>query len=80
MSTNPLREYAENFRANLPQGVTYDSTIARYFYNGKRFNNEWEVGRYRLYILKFGSIPANAIQQRDGSYILDRAGNYIETR
>ena len=25
-------------------------------------------------------IPANAIQQRDGSYILDRAGNYIEVR
>jgi len=27
-----------------------------------------------------GIIPTGAIQQRDGSYILDRAGNYIEVR
>lgn len=26
------------------------------------------------------AIPANAIRQRDGAYILDRAGSYIETR
>ena len=25
-------------------------------------------------------IPANAIRQRDGAYIFDRAGNYIVTR
>lgn len=31
--------------------------------------------------LKSGTaIPANAIRQRDGSYILDRAGSYIEVR
>jgi hypothetical protein len=27
-----------------------------------------------------GAVPANAIRQRDGAYILDRAGNYIEVR
>lgn len=26
------------------------------------------------------SIPSGAIAQRDGSYILDRSGNYIEVR
>jgi hypothetical protein len=26
------------------------------------------------------AVPAGAIQQRDGAYILDRSGNYIEVR
>jgi len=44
----------DNFRANLPAGITYDSDIARYFCNNRRFFNEWEVERYLNYITKFG--------------------------
>lgn len=51
---NPMRDYVENFRANLSAGITYDSTIGRYFCNDRRFLNEWEVERYLNYIKKFG--------------------------
>lgn len=81
--TNSMSEYVTNFRANKPSGITYDSTIDRYFYNGKRFVSEWEVESYRNYLLKttaLSAIPATAIQERDGDYILDRSGNYIEVR
>jgi len=78
---NSMKEYVDNFRANLPEGVTYGISgegellkedgayillesgtrvelesvdIARYFCNGRRFLNEWEVERYLNYIKKFG--------------------------
>jgi hypothetical protein len=52
--SNEMKDYVDNFRANLPAGITYDSTIARYFCNNRRFLNEWEVERYLSYIKKFG--------------------------
>ena len=83
-TSQSMRDYVENFRANLPAGITYDPILSRYFCNDRRFLNEWEVERYLNYIKKFGfttiSVPAGAIQQRDGAYILDRSGNYIEVR
>lgn len=56
--SNPMKDYVDNFRANLPNGVTYDSGIARYFVNNKRFLNEWEVERYLDYITKFGFVAS----------------------
>jgi len=52
--SDEMKDYVDNFRANLPAGITYDSGIARYFCNGRRFLNEWEVSRYLAYIKKFG--------------------------
>jgi len=67
MSDNPMKDYVENFRANLPSGVTYDSDIARYFANVKRFLNGWEVGRYIEYIQKFD----------DGGVLLTESGAFL---
>ena len=113
MSTNPKQEYNTFIRANLPVGMTYDSTRNRYVVNNKyRFPTYLQAKWYLDYITKFGysagnpvlfipsgsdslidangdtfkvievvlPIPANAIAQRDGDYILDRSGNYIEVR
>jgi len=52
--SDEMKDYVDNFRASLPAGITYDSDIARYFANNKRFLNEWEVERYLNYITKFG--------------------------
>jgi len=56
--TNSYYEYKQNYLNNLPDGVTYDPTIARFFYNGKRFYSIKKVEWYRRYLLKFGSFPA----------------------
>jgi len=52
--SDEMKDYVDNFRASLPAGITYDSDIARYFCNNRRFFNEWEVERYLNYITKFG--------------------------
>jgi hypothetical protein len=93
--SNPWLDYQENFRANLPNGVTYDENIARYFYNGKRFVSPWEVVRYRNYLLKLGfveeiitaTVAPTAYFYTDGDRIdthpdyatLDSTGNYAST-
>jgi len=64
LSSNSMTDYVEAFRANLPNGVTYDSTIDRYFFNGRRFLNEWSVIQYRKYLRKtptLGDLSANGI-------------------
>jgi len=53
--SNPTKDYVDNFRANLPSGVSYNSDVSDYVYNNKRFNSEWEVERYRQYLAKFGT-------------------------
>jgi hypothetical protein len=50
MSDNPERDYNENYRENLPQGVTYSEFLANYFYKGKRFFSVWTVEQYRKYL------------------------------
>lgn len=52
MSTNDFRDYKNFYRNNLPNGVTFDSTLGKYFFNGKRFNTISAVESYRLYLLK----------------------------
>jgi hypothetical protein len=52
--SNPYSIYKANYIDNLPSGVTYDSTIARFFYNGKSFFTPRAVDFYRLYLAKFG--------------------------
>ncbi len=72
MSDNPMKDYVDNFRANLPSGVTYDSDIARYFANGKRFLNEWEVGRYIEYAQKF-----DVLLTESGAFLMDESEERI---
>jgi len=79
------KDYNESVRANLPAGMTYNSDINRYVVNGKNWFSYKLANWYLVYIIKFGYsvgpvIPAGAIQERDGDYILDRSGNYIEVR
>lgn len=50
MSSNPFRIYAENYRNNLPNGVTFDPVTANYFFNGKRFPAIFLVEWYRQYL------------------------------
>ena len=52
MSTNPFRIYTENYRNNLPSGVTFDAATANYFFNGKRFPAIFLVELYRIYVEK----------------------------
>ena len=54
---NSMSDYVTAFKANLPSGITYDSDVADYVINGRRFPSEWEAERYRGYILKFGFDP-----------------------
>ena len=56
--SNPMQDYVEHFRANLPTGITFNSTLNRYFFNGKSFANEWDVFRYSVYLTKLGSSAA----------------------
>jgi hypothetical protein len=51
MSDNPERDYNENYRNNLPLGVTFSSSLANYFYKGKRFISVWAVEQYRKYLI-----------------------------
>lgn len=54
---NSKREYNDFIRANLPFGITYDSTRFRYVtHNGKRFVTYSEAKWYIDYIAKFGQI------------------------
>ena len=53
--SNPYAIYKANYIANLPSGVTYNSTIARFFYNGKSFFTPQAVESYRIYLSKFES-------------------------
>src|SRR6056297_2990210 len=68
-----MREYVENFRANLPAGITYDPILGRYFCNERRFLNEWEVERYLNYIKKFGftAISAYAVAGLEPELVFD---------
>jgi hypothetical protein len=69
----------------LPDMSTTDLNLA-YDYNGtiKLFrvwaNDLGDDGIATASTPEAPDIPANAITQRDGSYILDRSGSYIETR
>jgi hypothetical protein len=45
MGSNPLRDYKNYYRANLPAGVTVSGEY--FFYNGKRFTQPWAVDWYR---------------------------------
>ena len=51
--SNPLKDYKDAYRANLPAGVTFNTTIVRYFFGSKRFITIKSVGFYRAYIAKF---------------------------
>ena len=52
--SNPYAIYKANYINNLPSGVTYNSDIARFFYNGKSFFTPQAVESYRIYLNKFG--------------------------
>ena len=54
MTLNPWQEYAQNFRDNLPAGITYRGDIARYVFNGRRFVHPNDVLWYKTYLEKFG--------------------------
>ena len=53
--SNPYSIYKANYINNLPFGVTYNPTIARFFFNGKSFFTPQAVESYRLYLKKFSS-------------------------
>jgi hypothetical protein len=54
--SNPYKDYKDNLRSNLPVGMTYDSTKARFVVNNKTFVNPWVALWYLRYIQKFGYI------------------------
>jgi hypothetical protein len=49
-ASNPETIYKNLYRANLPAGVTFNSTNANYYYNGQRFNDITSVEFYRNYL------------------------------
>ena len=52
--SNPWKDYLQNFRDNLPTGVTYREDIARYIFNDKHFILPNDVVRYKNYLEKLG--------------------------
>ena len=52
--SNPWKDYLQDFRGNLPAGVTYRGDIARYVFNDKRFILPNDVVRYNNYLEKLG--------------------------
>jgi hypothetical protein len=69
----------------LPDLSTTDLNLAYNFMGTIRTFRMWDVdlgddGIEEASTPEAPDIPANAITQRDGSYILDRSGSYIETR
>lgn len=59
--SNPYSIYKANYIDNLPSGVTYNSEIARFFYNGQRFFTPQAVESYRIYLSKFIESPLSPI-------------------
>ena len=54
--SNPWKNYLQNFRDNLPTGVTYREDIARYVFNDKRFILPNDALRYKNYLEKLGFV------------------------
>ena len=69
--SNSMIDYVEAFRANLPNGVTYDTTIDRYFFNNRRFLNEWSVIQYRKYLRKTPTLDEYSANGITPNLILD---------
>lgn len=53
---NPLKEYKDFVRANLPAGMGYNSVISRYVVNGRNFVAYPEAEWYLRYIEIFGGV------------------------
>jgi len=78
--SNPKVEYNNYIRANLPAGITYDSTRNQYVTgNGKRFVTYKEAKWYLDYIIKFGYSPLSeyAANGFEPKFVADFAENYF---
>jgi len=71
---NSMSDYVANFRANLPSGITFNSTTSRYFANGKPFYSEWVAERYKNYVTKTGTISQQLLDLRT---FMETADTYI---
>ena len=80
MSSNSMTDYVEAFRANLPNGVTYDTTIDRYFFSGRRFINEWSLLFYIGYLNKLGSESIYAVLGIEPDLILAFKDQYYKEK
>lgn len=64
--SNPKQTYNTFVRANLPSGMTYDSTRNRYVVNGKyQFPTYLQAKWYLDYITKFGYTPPSTFTPAD---------------
>jgi len=77
--SNPYRDYKTNFRNNLPTGINYDPSIARYIVNDKRFTRAFEAEDYLNYLTKFGFLPTDALLLEGGDTILLESGDKLLT-
>jgi hypothetical protein len=50
--SNPLKDYKDFVRSNLPSGITYDSGVDKFVVNENRFNSYWFAKWYRDYLVK----------------------------
>jgi len=77
--SNPKVEYNNYIRANLPAGITYDSTRNQYVTgNGKRFVTYKEAKWYLDYIIKFGYNPNSyAANGFEPKFVADFVENYF---
>ena len=75
--SNPFRDYKNNFNNNLPTGVTYKSTISRYFYGNHREISPWKIKSYKYYIEKFEEVDG-FLTLEDSSFLLLEDGFKIE--
>ena len=72
--SNPYAIYKANYINNLPSGVTYNSDIARFFYNGKRFVSPHAVEFYRVYLSKFSEGPSGPAGSGGVETVVDAGG------
>ena len=76
--SNPWKDYLQNFRDNLPAGVTYRGDIARYVFNDKRFILPNDVVRYKNYLEKLGFVSDAAAEIAATLFSNDEPGFFID--
>lgn len=79
--SNPRKIYNDYVRANLPNGITFDSNRNRYDINSHSFFSFSRANWYLKYITKFGysSLSSYAVNNFDPDLVFDFKQNYYRT-
>ena len=77
--SNSLSDYNTQVRANLPAGMSYNTDVARYQFNGHSFTQYEQAKWYYDYVSKFGYVTQYSVGQYEPNLVLDFAGDFYGT-